>query len=191
VLAEPIVRLLFERGRFLASDTGATAAALRFYAVGLVGYATARIASPVFYALGRSRVPVIVSISTIAVNISVNLVLVRVLGFRGLALGTSIAMIGNGGALIVLLGRHLDGLEARRLATTLAKTLVASCLMAAAAFGVEQLLTAIMPGPHTITQAVRLFAAIGAGLVVLGVSATLLRIREFDEALSSVTARLK
>jgi len=42
-LADPIVRLLFERGHFTASDTASTAAALRFYAIGLVGYATARI----------------------------------------------------------------------------------------------------------------------------------------------------
>src|SRR4029078_10950980 len=37
-LAAPIVRLLFERGHFLAADTDATAAAVRLYAVGLVGY---------------------------------------------------------------------------------------------------------------------------------------------------------
>ena len=59
-LATPIVRLLFERGRFLPSDTASTAAALQFYAIGLVGYSATRIASPVFYALGRSRVPVAV-----------------------------------------------------------------------------------------------------------------------------------
>jgi len=190
VLAEPIVRLLFERGRFLASDTAATAAALRFYAVGLVGYATARIASPVFYALRRSRVPVIVSITTVAVNIAMNVALVRVLGFRGLALGTSIAMIANGAALLVLLRRHLEGLDERRLTATLAKIIVASCLMAAASFGVERVLSATMPGPQLLTQAVRLFAAIGAGLVVLGVSAKLLRVHEFDEALSGIKARL-
>ena len=58
VLATPIVRLLFERGQFLPADTAATAAALRFYAIGLVGYSAVRIASPTFYALGDSRVPV-------------------------------------------------------------------------------------------------------------------------------------
>jgi putative peptidoglycan lipid II flippase len=190
VLAEPIVRLLFERGRFLASDTAATAAALRFYAVGLAGYATARIASPVFYALRRSRVPVVVSISTIALNIGVNVALVRVLGFRGLALGTSLAMMANGTALLVLLRRHLDGLEERRLAATLAKTLLASSVMAAASFGVERALGAVLPGTHLLAQAIRLFAAIGAGLVALAVSARILRIREFDDALSGIKARL-
>jgi putative peptidoglycan lipid II flippase len=189
-LAGPIVRLLFERGRFVASDTAATAAALRFYAVGLAGYATARIASPVFYALRRSRVPVVVSISTVALNIGLNVWLVRVLGFRGLALGTSLAMIANGTALVVLLRRHLDGLEEQRLAATLAKTLLASCAMAAASFGAERALGALMPGTHVPAQAIRLFAAIGSGLAVLAVSARILRIREFDDALSGITARL-
>src|SRR5678816_3030145 len=49
VLGIPIVRVIFERGAFHASDTVATAAALRCYAVGLVGYSVVRIASPVFY----------------------------------------------------------------------------------------------------------------------------------------------
>jgi putative peptidoglycan lipid II flippase len=190
VLAEPIVRLLFERGRFVASDTAATAAALRFYAVGLAGYATARIASPVFYALRRSRVPVVVSIATVALNVAVNVALVRVLGFRGLALGTSLAMMANGAALLVLLRRHLGGLEERQLAATLVKTLVASSAMAAAAFGAERALGALVPGQQLPMQAIRLFTAIGTGLAVLAASARILRIREFDEALSSIKARL-
>ena len=57
VLATPIVQLLFERGRFLPADTAATAAAARFYAIGLAGYSAVRIASPTFYAIGDSRVP--------------------------------------------------------------------------------------------------------------------------------------
>ena len=191
VLAEPIVKLLFERGRFFPSDTAATAAALKFYAVGLVGYATARIASPIFYALRRSRVPVIVSVATIAANIALNIGLVRVLGFRGLALGTSIAMMANGGALLVLLRGHLDGLDEARLATTFAKTVAASCAMAAASLGVEHMLSALMPGHGLATQAVRLFSSIAAGLLVLGASAKILKIREFDEALSAFSARLR
>jgi putative peptidoglycan lipid II flippase len=190
-LSAPIVRLLFERGRFHPSDTAATAAALRFYALGLTGYATARIASPVFYALGRSRVPVVVSISTIALNVVLNVLLVRVLGFRGLALGTSVAMMANGGLLLVLLHRHLDGLEESRLATTFVKIAAASCAMAAAAASLDHLFSGLTAGRGVVAQAAHVFAAIGAGLAVLAVMARLLRIREFDEALSGVAARLK
>jgi len=191
VLSNSIVRLLFERGRFLPSDTSATAAALRLYAVGLVGYATARIASPVFYALGRSRIPVLVSISTIALNVVVNLLLVRVLGFGGLALGTSIAMMADGVLLLVLLHRHLGGLEDRRLATTFVKIVLASCAMAAASMAVNYLFSGMTAGRGVFAQGIQVFAAIAAGLVVLVTAARLLQIREFDEALSSITARLK
>ncbi len=55
VLAHPIVRVIFERRAFLPSDTFATAAALQYYAIGLLGYSIVRIASPTFYALGDSR----------------------------------------------------------------------------------------------------------------------------------------
>src|SRR5207237_10008073 len=90
-LATPIVQLLFERGRFLASDTAATAAAVRLYAVGLAGYSAVRIASPAFYAIGESRTPAIVSGIVIRVNASVIIVLVRTIGVAGLARGTSLA----------------------------------------------------------------------------------------------------
>jgi putative peptidoglycan lipid II flippase len=191
VLSERIVRLLFERGRFHPSDTAATAAALRYYAVGLPGYATARIASPVFYALGRSRVPVIASISSIAVNVVLSVVLVRVLGVRGLALGTSAAMIANGGMLLVLLHRQLDGLEESRLFATFAKIAAASCAMAAAAAGLDRLFTGLTAGSGLVAQAVQAFAAIGVGVAVLTLVAKLLRIREYEEVLGSVAARLK
>ena len=48
VLAQPIVALLLQRGRFTAADTAATAAALMFYAPGLLGYSAVKIASPSF-----------------------------------------------------------------------------------------------------------------------------------------------
>ena len=126
VLATPIVRLLFERGHFLPADTAATAAAVHLYAVGLVGYSAVRIASPTFYAIGESRVPAIVSAGAIASTWSASVALVRMIGFRGLALGTSIAAIVNAVALLWLLRRRLGGLEGRRLSLTFVKVALAA-----------------------------------------------------------------
>src|SRR4029078_2260687 len=69
-LATPIVQLLFERGQFVASDTAATAAALQWYALGLVGCSAATIVAPTFYAIRQSRVPVVVSTAAIATNVA-------------------------------------------------------------------------------------------------------------------------
>jgi putative peptidoglycan lipid II flippase len=190
VLAHPIVRLLFERGHFTPSDTASTAAALRLYAVGLVGYATARIVSPVFYAIRQSRVPVAVSLCTIAINIVANVALVRVMGFRGLALGTSLAMLVNGAALMLLLRRRLQGLEGAYLAMTFGKIASAALVMAAVAAGVERLASGVAPGAGSLTQTVRLASAIGGGLLALAGAAKLLHIREFDDAVAALRARM-
>ena len=80
ILAEPIVAVIFQHGEFTAADTVATARALQLYAIGLVGYSIVRIISPTFYALQRSRIPVMVSAASVAVNVGLNLTLVRVHG---------------------------------------------------------------------------------------------------------------
>jgi putative peptidoglycan lipid II flippase len=183
-LATPIVRLLFERGRFLPSDTASTAAALQCYAIGLVGYSATRIASPVFYALGRSRVPVAVSAASMAINVVAAVLLVRAAGFRGLAFATSLAALVNGGALLMLLRKHLHGLDGRRLAGATVKVFAASVVMAGIAAEVERSLTEMAPAAHVMMQATHIAAAIGAGMAALMAMAKLLRIAEFDEALA-------
>ncbi len=193
VLATPIVQLLFERGHFVAGDTIATAAALRLYAVGLVGYSTVRIVSPAFYAIGRSRVPVIVSAGAIGANVIASVTLVNVIGFQGLALGTSIAAIANAVALVWLLERHLGGLHVRRLVVSLMKIAIAALAMAALAAGLQAAMEKAVPGPHFAAQAARLAVEIGGALAGLCVMARILRINEvveFGDVLSMLRARV-
>jgi putative peptidoglycan lipid II flippase len=191
VLADPITRLLFERGRFLPADTAATADAVRLYAIGLVGYSAVRIASPVFYALGRSRVPVVVSFVTVAVNLIGSLLLVRLLGFRGLALSTSIAALLNGVTLVWLLRRPLRGIDGRHLSLTFIKALAAAAVMAAVAIVVERATSTVLGTAHLMTQATCLGAAVISGLLALGATARLLRVREFDEVFELARDRLR
>jgi putative peptidoglycan lipid II flippase len=189
VLATPIVRVIFERRAFLPSDTAATAAALQFYAVGLLGYSIVRIASPAFYALGDSRTPVKISIAAVIANAGLNLALARVLGYRGLALGTSVAALFNAGALIWFLHRRLDGLDDRRVLSSFARIMVASLVMGMAAVAIDRALTAWIPGNAFLVQAGRLFVTILSALLVLAVAAHVLRIREFREGLVLVAKR--
>jgi putative peptidoglycan lipid II flippase len=190
-LATPIVQLLFERGRFLPADTAQTAAALRLYALGLAGYSTVRIASPTFYALRQSRLPVIISVCTIAVNVLVSIGLVRLIGFRGLALGTSLAALANGGLLLLMLRRRLRGIHGAALTVSLFKVTTASGIMALAALGIEHGATAVVAGHGVGVQLFQLGLAIGGGLATLAICAKLLKIREFDDAMALVRMRLQ
>ena len=191
VLATPIVRVIFERAAFTAADTVATATAVQFYALGLVGYSIVRIASPVFYALGQNRTPVIVSGITVLANALLNVALVRVMGYRGLALGTSIAALFNATLLMVFLRRRLDGIEGGRVAASLVRILIASAVMGAAALGVERAAAVWMPGTGLLVQIIRLSATIATATGVLAAAAHALRIPEFQEGIALVTRRFR
>ncbi len=152
VLAHPIVELLLEYNQFGPTDTTATAAALMFYAPGLIGYSAVKIASPSFYSLGNSRTPATVSVVSIGVNLVLNIMLVKVLGFRGLALGTAIAAMFNASALLFLLGRRLDGLDRRRIMVSFIKILTASILMGAASYFAAQWLIEVQPSAGAVLE---------------------------------------
>jgi putative peptidoglycan lipid II flippase len=190
LLAQPIVSMLLERGRFGAADSAATAAALMCYAPGLIGYSAVKIASPSFYSLGDSRTPVIASAIAVATNLALNLTLVRVLGFRGLALGTAIAAVLNATILLLWLRQRLGGLDARRNARTVAAILVASIAMGIAVWFTQHALENAIAGHSTLVRALRVFTAIAVGMIVLTGAARLLRIEEFNEALGRVASRV-
>ena len=190
VLATPIVRLVFEHGEFTAADTPATARALVFYAPGIVGYAAVRLTAPVFYAFGNSLAPALVSVVTVAANVGLNLVLVRVMGYPGLALGTSLASWLNAGVLLVLLRRRLGGIDAGRLVDRLARTCLAAAVMGAAVGAAEGLAGELGAAGGLLTAALVLGGEIGLGLLVLAVVGRLLGITELDEVRAQVFGRL-
>lgn len=189
-LATPIVALLFERGVFTASDTAATAAALMFYAPGLIGYSAVKIAAPAFYALRDSRTPVMVSVVSMILNVLINISLVRVIGYRGLALGTALAAVLNASVLLLLLRRRLGGLDGMRVATAFVKITLASIAMGFAAAATERWLHGVLPGHALAAQLSRVLAAIAAGMFVLAIAARVLRIQEFHEASRATVGRL-
>lgn len=191
LLAQPIVAVIFEHGEFTAADTQATAAALQLYALGLVGYSIVRIISPAFYALGRSRIPVAVSAGSVIVNVALNVALVNTMGYRGLALGTSITAILNASIQLLLLRREVQGLNGARLAASFARILVATAAMGLVTAAGHWQLLSIMPGDALTTQMLRLAITIFMALMTLAAMAQILRIRELGEARDLVIGRFK
>ncbi len=189
-LATPIVSLIFERGVFTAADTAATSAALMCYAPGLLGYSAVKIAVPTFYALRDARTPVMVSMASVAFNVMFNIALVRVIGYRGLALGTALAAILNATALLWLLKARIDGLDGVRITVAFVKIVAASVVMGLAAAATEHRLHAVIADAGTWARLVRVTAAIAVGLVVLALAARLFRIHEFNETMRRVVARV-
>jgi putative peptidoglycan lipid II flippase len=136
VMAQPIIALLFQHGRFHAGDTVATAGALVMYCVGLPAFAAVGIFARAFYALGDTRTPVRSTFVAVGVNLALNLLFVgplAVLGLahRGLALATSATSFVNLLQLSWLLKRRLGRIEGGRMLGALARILLASAAVGA------------------------------------------------------------
>ena len=177
LLGMPIIRLIYEHGRFSHHATVETARALSGYAVGLVAYAAIKVVAPAFYALGRTRVPLIASVSAVAANLLWNVLTFRRFGHVGLALGTSIAALVNFAVLVFAFERQINGFVTRELLLPFAKILAAAAVMAAAVWLVTGRMEAL-PGAGTAASLLKALAPIVVGVGVYFGAARALRLQE-------------
>jgi putative peptidoglycan lipid II flippase len=192
VLGDAIVGAIYQRGRFTLTDTEQTATALSFYAVGLAGYAAAKVLNPAFYALGDSRTPMLVSFCSIVINFAVAMFSVSVLGLghAGLALSTSSVAIFSSISLFVIMRKRIGGIYGRNLWRTFSRVTVASAVMAAAVWAVSHALHARL-GRSDWAQLGVLAVALPVGLAILYFSCRALGVSELDAAISALAGPLR
>lgn len=107
VLARPIIRLLFEHGKFTAGDTGLAAQALWSLAPGLVFFSLNSIYARAFYALGDTRTPMRISFFALGINLVFAFVLIPMMHQAGMGLANTLSAAGNTLLLIYALRRAL------------------------------------------------------------------------------------
>ncbi len=192
VLAQPIIALIYEHGRFSAWATEQTAAALRFYAIGLVGYASVKVLAPAFYALDKRNLPMLVSILSIVFNFFFNWLLTFRLGLGhiGLALSTSCIAVINFLLLYGMMLRYAGPLETGAMFRTLAKLLIAgACLGAVCWFGDQWFFANGIPRSEW-HKLVGVGTTVVAGSVVFFGAAYILRVAELQDMVALVRRKL-
>jgi len=189
VLANPIVALVFEHGKFTAFDTVQTAKALTAYAIGLAGYGAIKVLSPAFYALNDARTPMLTSLASIAINYVMNSLLVNRFGHVGLAFSTSAVALVNFLLLALFMRRRLGRLEGRRLGATVLRICAATIPMAIVAWFINDFAGAL-PLQGLMLEFVRVITAIGLATVTFYLSCRLFRIEELNEAVNAIGGRL-
>jgi putative peptidoglycan lipid II flippase len=106
VLREPIIRVLFEHGQFVAESTNLTSRVLLYYAIGLPAFAAIKLIVPAFYSTHDTHLPVRVAMYTFGLNIVLNLLALRwfypIFRNGGPAVATVIAAYFNFLALFVI-----------------------------------------------------------------------------------------
>ncbi|WP_373047260.1 murein biosynthesis integral membrane protein MurJ [Vulgatibacter sp.] len=188
-LAVPIVRLLFQHGAFLPTDTVATAWATLMYATGLYAYAAVKVVAPAFYALDRSRIPLYGSLAAVGGNVFLNVTLFPYLSYKGLALGTAAAATLNFGVLLFMFRKVAGALDLPGLVTHFLRVLAAAVPCGLAAYVVNEQLAQRLGTETLLARILEVGLAVAAGGLVYLALCRLFRVAELDEVLAFVKRR--
>jgi putative peptidoglycan lipid II flippase len=134
VLRLPIIRMLFQYGRFGERSTYMVAYALLFHAPGIVGTGSTRIIVQMFFSMKDTRTPVYVAAVVMTVNLILCFLLSVSLRLGGIALAGSISTFVNFFLLFIVLSGRIGGIIDRRVIASLLKSLSASVIMGAALY---------------------------------------------------------
>jgi putative peptidoglycan lipid II flippase len=134
VLAEPIVRLIFERGNFDALSTERASIALVCLAPGLVLFSLVNVMARAFYALGDTRTPMWISVFCLTLNLLLAAMLVWRYKQAGLGIANSISAAANVALLTYSLKRKLTRLEMQPLRRAIGPLLAATAAAGAMAW---------------------------------------------------------
>lgn len=144
ILAEPITRLLFDyTDNFTETAVRITAQSLIFYSIGIVAYGAQYVALRGFYAVHNTRLPLLISLLSIGINVAASFALVGPLEHIGLGLAYSLVGIFQFIITILFLRYRIGPLGLRRMTKSLVKMSVASVVMGLAVWGTSSLATLI------------------------------------------------
>ena len=175
-----LISTLFERGRFLESDSVQTAKALKMFALGLPAFVLIKVLTPTFFAREDTRTPMIFASASAVVNASLGFILFFTIGFYGLALATTLAAWGNVMCLAVTQKKRGHFKLDSTLKTSLPKMVVASALMGAAVYYLAALSEPYMNG-HMLWDYTVMIAVCALGAAVYILLALIMRVFSLTE----------
>ena len=170
VLAEPVVRLAFQRGEFDAQSTALTSDALVFFAIGLAFNGASLLVIRAFFSLQLPWLATKVAALGVVLNAALDAIFYKPLGTGGIPLSTSISSAVTFGVMLYLLERELGGLHFAWLVDGALRGLVASLVSALLAWSSWKVLDDAL-GQSLSAQLVSMTAAIAAAALAYAAAA--------------------
>jgi putative peptidoglycan lipid II flippase len=182
VLAEPIIRLLYERGAFEPDQTHVVAGALAAFSVGLTFNGMMLMLNRGFFSLQEPWIPTLVALANLALNVVLYVVLYRV-GVWGIPLAISLANVAGVALLLFALRRRIGQVDLASTTRSFVLVSAASAVLGAVSYGIWRLLDDAL-GRSFPAQLLSLGAALVVGGVVYLIACRALRVREMAALLS-------
>jgi putative peptidoglycan lipid II flippase len=188
VLAEPIVRLIYQRGQFGPGQTPVVAAALAAFSLGLTFNGAMLMLNRAFFSLQSPWLPTVIAVANLALNAALDGAFYR-LGTWGIPLSTSLVNIAGTALLLLLLRRRLGRIDFARTADATVRIVIAAAVLAGVSYGVWRGLDEAL-GRALWAQLISVGMALAAGTAAYLVSCRLLGVRELN-ALLALRERLR
>jgi putative peptidoglycan lipid II flippase len=180
VLSEPMVRLVYQRGEFDASQTDLVATALFWFAFSLPFNGIFLLQTRTFFSLQRPWVPTAISAFNLAITAVAALALYSPFGVGGIVAATAIATASSVVAQGVVLRGVIGGLELPRLISSSVRISVAAAALAGVAYGVWFLFDEAL-GEGLVGQIISMGAGLIAGAAVYAAVLMALRVPEAEQ----------
>ena len=190
VLRYPLIRVLFQHGKFTSESTLMTAIPLVYFSLGIVAQSVIQILPRMFYALQDTWTPALIGILAMGINLVGALLLIQPLAHGGLALANMVASFANMLLLLLVLRRRMGQIDGKHLLGTFIKTLAISGFTGLIIWLWSGWLTTFL-GTGTLASIVILFTGFCLGVLLFVTIAGLLRMDEFIQTAGLLRRKLR
>jgi putative peptidoglycan lipid II flippase len=177
VLAEPITRLVYQRGEFGPSATHLVAQGMFWWALSLPAQGASLLFSRTFFSIQRPWITTALAFANMAVNALISLALYKPFGLAGVVIGSVAGTLVMAVSQAVLLREPLGGIEGSRTVMITARISVASVLLGGVSYGVWYLLDKLL-GRSLPAQIVSVGGGIGSGIYIYARAVLRMRVTE-------------
>jgi len=184
ILSVPVVRLLFEQGKFGPEATHATAFALVFYSLGIFSQCAIAIITRGYYALQDTVTPLKIGLLTVLLNIIFNYLLIGPLAHGGLALAFSLTGTINMVILLIILRKKIGNIDGKNILVSFAKVLLAALVMGGISYQTAEWVGSLVDLHSKLGQLIQVGLAVTAGTGVFLILAYFLRLEELTMVLN-------
>jgi putative peptidoglycan lipid II flippase len=193
VLAGPIMQLFANHPSVTTGELDLITRTFATFAIALPFFSAFQLLTRTYYATQDARTPALANIAVAVVNLAFDVWLAfgLNLGVPGLALGYAASYIAGTAILWFMLSRKLNGVDGRRIASTVARTVGAATLTAAAAWAAATAVANVADIDRTGMRLVQVALGVAAGVLAFAAGALIFRIQEADEVRRALAARFR
>lgn len=190
VVGKDAISLVYLHGAFDQKALIMTYSALAFYSIGLISHSSVKIFASAFFALKNTKTPMIIAGIAVVCNIILNLILMRLLQLRGLALATSIAATLQATILFFTLQIKIGRISFRKIGITFIKVVVLSAIVGLAAYYLNILSDHYVPATRFYIF-IKLLIIFAASVMIYLFGLKLLKVTDLQKIKQSIFTKNK